>query len=101
MWLVVVGVLLLVLKLMGLGFVAGWPWWLVLLPFALAALWWKFADGTGITQRAAMRREDERAAKRREAQFESLGLRQPGRGRGGAPPPPPPPPPDRPPRSES
>lgn len=97
MWLVVVGVLLLALKLMGLGFVAGWSWWLVLLPFALAALWWQIADGAGFTQRAAMRREDERAAKRREAQFDSLGLRPPGRGRGNAPPPPPP---EQPPRSD-
>ena len=46
-------------------------------PFALAALWWKFADASGITQRDAMAREDARAAARREAQFESLGMRPP------------------------
>lgn len=81
MWLVVVGVLLAGLKLAGVGFVAGWSWWLVLAPFALAAVWWKVADLTGITQRQAMAREDARAAKRREAQFESLGMRPPSAGR--------------------
>ena len=77
MWLVVLGVGLGVLKLAGLGFVAGWPWWVVLAPFALAAGWWVIADATGITQRQAMEREAKRAAQRREAQFESLGLRAP------------------------
>lgn len=77
MWLVVLGVGLSVLKLAGLGFVAGWPWWVVLAPFALAAGWWLIADATGITQRHAMEREAQRAAKRREAQFESLGMRPP------------------------
>ncbi len=80
MWLVVVGVVLAGLKLLGLGMVAGWPWWTVLAPFALAALWWKVADATGITQRRAMDREDARAAKRREAQFEALGMRPPSPG---------------------
>lgn len=77
MWLVVLGTVLLALKLSGYGFVAAWPWWLVLLPFALAAVWWRIADSVGITQRAAMRREEARAAKRREAQYESLGMRAP------------------------
>jgi small Trp-rich protein len=95
MWLVGVGLLMLALKLLGLTFVADWPWWVVLAPFVAAAVWWKFADATGITQRAAMRREDERAARRREAQFASLGLRQ--RRDSAAKPPKP----ERPPRSES
>ncbi len=81
MWLVVVGVLLAGLKLLGVGFVAGWSWWLVLAPFALAAVWWKAADAMGITQRRAMDLEDQRAAKRRDAQFESLGMRPPSAGR--------------------
>lgn len=80
MWLVVLGVALSVLKLAGLGFVAAWPWWVVLAPFALAAGWWLIADATGITQRQAMEREARRAAQRREAQFESLGLRPPSAG---------------------
>ncbi|MDH4390345.1 MAG: TIGR04438 family Trp-rich protein [Aquabacterium sp.] len=77
MWLVVAGVVLVGLKLLGLGFMVSVPWWLVLAPFALAAVWWKVADAMGITQRQAMDREDQRAAKRREAQFEALGMRPP------------------------
>ena len=77
MWLVVLGTVLLALKLSGFGLVAHWSWWLVLSPFALAAIWWRIADSVGITQRAAMRREEARAAKRREAQYENLGMRAP------------------------
>ena len=81
MWLVVAGVVLVGLKLAGVGFAAAWSWWLVLAPFALAAVWWKVADATGITQRKAMEREDKRAAQRREAQFEPRGMRRPSAGR--------------------
>ena len=81
MWLVAVGVLAVVLKLAGVGFVAGLSWWWVLAPFAVAAVWWQVADSTGITQRAAMARADKRAADRREQQFEALGLRQPKAGK--------------------
>lgn len=77
MWLVVVGVLAVVLKLAGIGFVAGLSWWWVLAPFAAAAVWWQVADSSGITQRDAMARADKRAADRREQQFEALGLRSP------------------------
>ena len=72
---VLLGLLLAALKLAGLGFVAHWSWWLVLAPFALAALWWALADALGYTQRDAMRRQDQRVAKRREAQLEAMGVR--------------------------
>jgi len=74
MWLVIVGVLLLVLKL-ATGLAAAWPWWLVLAPFAAAAIWWQIADGTGITQRAAAERQAERVKRRREERLDALGLR--------------------------
>ncbi len=80
MWLVLVGVVAVVLKLAGVGFVADLSWWWVLAPFALAAIWWQVADSTGITQRAAMQRAEKRAADRRESHFEAMGLR-PGKGR--------------------
>lgn len=82
MWLVALGVLAVVLKLAGIGFVAGLSWWWVLSPFAAAAVWWQVADSTGITQRDAMARADKRAADRRESQFEALGLRPPKGGKG-------------------
>lgn len=76
MWLVVVGVVVLVLKLAGLLGVAAWPWWVVLAPFGAAALWWHVADSTGWTQRAAMRRQDERVRRRRDERLDALGLRR-------------------------
>ena len=84
MWLVAVGVLLLVLKLAGVAVVGQWPWWVVLAPFGLAAAWWAFADSTGITQRRAMEQESARARKRREQQYENLGMRVPRQGGGSA-----------------
>jgi small Trp-rich protein len=75
MYLVLVGVLLLVLKLVGVSPVWGWSWWIVLSPFGAAALWWIIADQTGITQRDAMRRDEERAKRRREVHAENLGLK--------------------------
>ena len=85
MWLIAVGVLAVVLKLAGIGFVAGLSWWWVLAPFAAAAVWWQVADSTGITQRDAMARADKRAADRRVSKFEALGLRSPKGDKGRAP----------------
>ena len=73
------GLLLMVLKLVGLTGVAGWSWWLVLSPFGLAALWWTLADTLGYTRRAAMRREDDRVARRRQKQLQAMGIRSAGR----------------------
>jgi small Trp-rich protein len=80
MWFVAVGVLLLVLKLAGVAVVGQWPWWVVLAPFGLAAAWWAFADSAGITQRQAMEQERARSRKRREQQYENLGMRVPREG---------------------
>ena len=74
MGLVFGGVVLLALKLLGLGPVAGWSWWWVVLPFALAALYWQFADSAGWTQRAAMRRADEKVKRRRDERLDALGM---------------------------
>ncbi len=72
--LVIIGVLLAAAKVAGLGPVADWAWWWVLMPFAGAAVWWAVADATGITQRRAMRKMDERKAQRRERAMADLGL---------------------------
>ena len=82
MWFVALGVLLLVLKLAAVPVVGQWPWWVVLAPFGLAAVWWAIADSFGITQRRAMAEESERARKRREQQYEQLGMRAPRAGSG-------------------
>lgn len=54
------GVILLIMKYMEIGPVAGWSWWVVLAPFALAVAWWAWADMSGYTKRKAMEREDAR-----------------------------------------
>lgn len=79
MILVIVGVILLVLKLAGMGPVADWPWWAVAAPFAGAVVWWVVADATGLTQRFAISRYETRRAERRRKAMELLGLVVPGR----------------------
>ncbi|MBV8036576.1 TIGR04438 family Trp-rich protein [Roseateles sp.] len=78
---VLIGVLLVVLRLGGwVQFHKDdfWAWVIVLSPFALAALWWTWADASGRTQRKAMQALDERKAARREQQMEALGQIKPG-----------------------
>ena len=75
MVLVILGVVLLAFKLLALGPVAGWSWWWVVLPFALAAVYWQIADSVGWTQRAAMRRADDKVKRRRDERRDALGMR--------------------------
>ena len=74
MWLLALGVVAVALKLLGLGVVAGWSWWVVLSPFAAAALWWTVADMLGITQRVSMRRHEAKMRRRRQGHLDSQGL---------------------------
>ncbi|WP_310386493.1 TIGR04438 family Trp-rich protein [Roseateles sp.] len=73
MWLVAIGVLTVVLKLLGVAPVADWGWWLVLIPFGLAVVWWAWADSSGLTQRKAIQRMEERKAARREKNIVAMG----------------------------
>ena len=70
----IVGVLLLAMKMTEFGPVAQWSWFVILAPFGLAVLWWAFADSTGITQRRAMNKLDERQQERRRRDMEKLGI---------------------------
>ena len=72
---IVLGVLLLGLKFAELPPVAGWSWWLVLTPFALAAAWWAWSDATGRTTRQAMRKDQKRKEDRRRNLADGMGLR--------------------------
>jgi small Trp-rich protein len=102
MWFLIVGVILLVMKLAEFGPVADWAVWWVLLPFLLAVLWWLFADRSGLTQRRAMDKMEEKKRQRRERDMKALGLDvrrdrrirvlRESRGPNVAPPPPEPPP---------
>jgi small Trp-rich protein len=70
-----VGLLLVLLKSLEVGFVANWPWWWVLSPFAVAVGWWGWSDYSGRTARKAMQSMDERKQKRLERQKDALGVR--------------------------
>ena len=64
MYLLGLGIVFLVLKLAEIGPVSQWSWWGVLTPFALAAVWWQFADWSGYTKRKAVERDRVRTASR-------------------------------------
>jgi small Trp-rich protein len=71
---VIVGVALLAMKMAEFGPVAAWSWWVILLPFGLAVAWWMFADTTGLTQRRAMDKMDQKKEDRRLRNLQALGL---------------------------
>jgi small Trp-rich protein len=74
MWFIVAGVLLVALKLADIGPVEEWSWWVVLAPFGLAALWWAYADSTGLTKKREMDKLEERKVERRRRNMEALGI---------------------------
>ena len=74
MYLLGLGLVFLVLKYLEWGMVAAWDWWLVLSPFALAVLWWAWADWSGYTKRKVMEQEDARRRLRIDRNREALGL---------------------------
>lgn len=75
MYLLFLGIALMLMKYLEVGPVATWDWWWVLSPFALAVVWWVWADTTGYTKRRAMDREEEKKKARLDKQREALGLK--------------------------
>ncbi len=74
MYMVVLGVLLLILKLADFGPVGQWSYWAVLWPFALAVMWWTYADSSGLNKRREIEKMEERKKKRRQDNLEALGM---------------------------
>ncbi|MBT2321251.1 TIGR04438 family Trp-rich protein [Variovorax paradoxus] len=74
MWFLLLGLLGVALKYFEVGFVAQWDWWIVLIPFALAAAWWAWADWSGYTKRRVVERENVRRQDRIDRQRSNLGL---------------------------
>ena len=70
MFLLVIGLALLALKVLEIGPVATWSWYVIAAPFVLTVAWWAWADGTGYTKRKAMDREN----RRRDARIDDLQL---------------------------
>jgi small Trp-rich protein len=75
MYLLILGIALIVLKYLEIGFVAGLSWWWVLSPFALAVAWWAWADATGYTKRKEMEKMDLKKQERIDKQRAALGIR--------------------------
>ncbi|MEP6965853.1 MAG: TIGR04438 family Trp-rich protein [Polaromonas sp.] len=74
MFFLAIGILGLALKYLEIGPVANWSWWLVLSPFALAALWWVWADASGYTKRKEVDKMEDRKQKRINKQRVAMGL---------------------------
>jgi small Trp-rich protein len=74
MYLLGLGLVFLTMKYLELGPVAAWDWWIVLLPFGLAVLWWTWADWSGYTKKKAMEREDARRQARIDNSREAMGM---------------------------
>ncbi|ADU37588.1 small Trp-rich protein [Variovorax boronicumulans] len=74
MWFLLLGILSLALKYFEVGMVAGWSWWIVLSPFALAVAWWAWADSSGYTKRKVIERENRRKQARIDRQKTNMGV---------------------------
>jgi small Trp-rich protein len=68
------GIVLVALKYLEIGPVAAWSWYVVLSPFALAVVWWTWADLSGYTKRKAIERDNARKQARVDKTREQLGL---------------------------
>jgi len=75
MYLLILGLVLMVLKYLEIGFVAGLSWWWVLSPFALAVAWWAWADTSGYTKRKAMEKMDQKKQDRIDRHRTALGIK--------------------------
>lgn len=79
MYLLGIGIVLLVLKYLEVGAVAGWSWWIVLAPFGLAAVWWAWADWSGYTKKKAVEKMDQKKQQRIDRQREAMGVKPRGK----------------------
>lgn len=66
------GLILLTLKYLAVAPVSDWSWWVTLAPFALAVVWWAWADNTGYTKRRAAARDEQRRTARRQRTKDAL-----------------------------
>ena len=74
MYFLILGIFLLLMKSLAFAPVVSWSWWLVLLPFLLAVLWWAWADWSGYTKRKVMESESARKQARIDGNREAMGM---------------------------
>ena len=70
----IIGLVAALMKYLEFGPVAAWPWYVVLSPFALAVLWWWWADASGYTKRVEIEKMEARKQARIEKQRAALGM---------------------------
>ena len=77
---VIIGVLLILMNLLGIGWPAAWNWeftgdlWKFCVPFLLALLWWIWSDKSGLDKRREMEKMELRKENRRRENLERMGL---------------------------
>lgn len=80
MFFVIVGVLIIASNLAGIGWFATWNWdftgdlWKFCVPFVFAALWWAWADSSGLNKRREIEKMEARKHNRRKENLVALGL---------------------------
>ncbi len=74
MYFLLIGVAMLAMKYLEFGPVAAWSWWIVLSPFALAMLWWAWADKSGYTKRVEIEKMAKRKQERIDKQRDAMGM---------------------------
>ena len=76
MYLLGIGIVMLAMWYAEVGPVAAWPWYIVMSPFALAVLWWWWADWSGYTKKKAVEREVLRKKNRIDKSREAMGVQK-------------------------
>ena len=80
MFFIIVGVLMIALNLLGIGPIGTWNWdftgdvWKFTVPFILAALWWAWADKSGLNKRREIEKMEARKQNRRTENLAAMGL---------------------------
>jgi small Trp-rich protein len=76
MYLLLLGMVGLALKYLEIGPFSELSWWVVLIPFGLAVLWWSWADKSGYTKRREMDKMEKRKQDRIDKQRAAMGMRK-------------------------
>ncbi len=74
MFLLGIGLLLLALKVLEIGAVATWSWYVIAAPFVLTVAWWAWADSVGYTKRKEMEKMEKRKQERIDKHKEAMGI---------------------------
>ncbi len=78
MWILILAIVLLALKLGGVGPFGALSWWWIGIPLGAAFLWWEIIDPMfGISQRRAMQQIEQRKGERNARARRNLGMRAP------------------------